>query len=772
MRKIYFAFLSLFLCVAFANAASRTATNTNARNDSGNILSRSTTNQKNTVVSRSGTTRTQNTKKDSEIKKTSSRQSVNKTVSARTAVSPLRTTTTARNAVSKRRASRAATSNISTISTKSFNENYNSCRDAYFTCMDQFCATQNDTYHRCVCSSRLTQIQNSEKLLSQTATSLQDFQDLNIDVISKTSNEVKSMLAASDGEPGIKSDNSKSQTTLNNISEILQKSKKQSLSTSGTLDIAGDIKNIWTTTDFIAGTDIANLTGESLYNAVHDQCSQMVRPNCSENDLKMIVSAYGMYIENDCSVLADNIDAKITNANAAIRTTRHQMQDARLENYDTHNSLSINDCIARVRQDVTTSTACGDGYIHCLDFTGKYLNSTTGEPIYSSDFYQMENLLSLDGNILKNSTNTPFITMLDKKRIFAQNSLDLCTDDADVVWDEFLRQSIVEIYQAQHKRIDAVKSECLNVVNECYLNKSDMLQDFSDNSSLISLGHTLELSEDLCNDKLTTCSNLYGGGPEGLSILVATMKNITDQTIAQTCPDLLTTFAQNICAVSSTDSVHSYPYGCRVYAPGESMYAHNAICNTTLVNPFSRSDILVNNTVPITQYICPNATIRYKRCEFNYYLYNMASGDAENNYYSRNNANECHACPAGYICTGGTLAPQSINQNLYESCGVYYIGSLYQQLVRYALQNCTRPSDNSDILPESILADVNMVMNTVREKLVSELSSECDSYNGTWVDIPWTDDNFDGKHDLTGDTLLKQFYTVTGTNKLWGYCKP
>ena len=76
------------------------------------------------------------------------------------------------------------------------------------------------------------------------------------------------------------------------------------------------------------------------------------------------------------------------------------------------------------------------------------------------------------------------------------------------------------------------------------------------------------------------------------------------------------------------------------------------------------------------------------------------------------------------------------------------------------------------MLSESILADVNMVMNSVREKLVSELSSECDSYNGTWVDIPWTDENFDGQHDLTGDTLLKIFYTMTGTNKLWGYCKP
>jgi len=787
MRKFCLFFVLLSLCTGVSGAAVRIQ-NTQQRGDIENNSGRQNAISRSAVTTPRPTTSRQSKKttkiSDSTSRKTTSRTNATKIISVR----PTNTTRSATRTSmsSQRNISRAATT---VTKTTAFDENYYSCRDAYFTCMDQFCANQNETYRRCVCSSQLSNIQAKEKLLSQTANSLQDFQDLNIDSISKTSGEVKAMLSASAGESAITQDTSNSSKTLNNISDILKKTKQKSLSTAGQLDIAGDIKSIWTTTDFIGGSNIANLTGEALYNAVHAQCAELVTQNCPSDDLKMITSAYGMYIENDCAILADNINSKITTANAAIRATRHEMQDARLENYDTHNSLTVNDCIARVRQDMTASTACGDGYIHCLDFTGKYLNMTTGEPIYSPDFYQLGEQISLSGDILKNSENTKTINALNQKRMFAQNSLDLCTDNADEVWDEFLRQALVEIYQGQQQRIQNVKTECLQVVNDCYLQKSDTLKKFSDSSSSILLGHTLELSEEMCAEKLNTCSNLYGGGPEGLALLVNTLSEITNETIAQTCPDLLTTFAENICAVPSNDSYHSYPYGCRVYAPGESRYAHEAICNTTFVNPFSKSDVILSEGTDLANedYVCPNGVIRYLQCNFNYYLYRAGLSASEvtkchndpntfeyyeaSKYFCKKYATECHICPPGYICVGGMKAPQNINTDLYNSCGIYYIGSLYQQLVVYALQNCTRPSQDISVLPESLLADVNAVMQRIQIALVSELSKECGKYDGTWVDIPWQDDDYNGYHDITGDTLLKEFYDNTGTNKLWGYCK-
>lgn len=761
MRKICLILSGVFLYIGLADAAIRgenVVSLQQTRNEE-NSVNRSSI-QKRTTVPRSTIITNQKNTNRSASKKTV----INRSAQKRDVVSVDRN-------ISNQKNVRAAV--VSNVATKTFGSDYNSCRDAYFTCMDQFCALQNESYRRCICSSKLKEIQAQEKKLAQTEDSLKDFENLNINVISKTSGEVKAMLSASTGESAIKKDTSNNANALQSITDVLNNSKKQSLSTLGQLDIAGDIKNIWSTVDFIGGTNIANLTGDALFNAVHSQCTDLVKNSCQDTDLKMVSSAYGIYIENDCTILANNIKNKTTAANTAIRQTRQKMQDTRLENYNAHNSLTTNDCIAKVREDLTADTACGNNFIHCLDFSGKYLNVTTGEPIYSPDFYQIENQISLSGDILTNNKNTSFVSMLNKKRTFAEKSLDLCRDEANQVWDEFLRQAIIEIYQAQQNRAQTVKNECLQVVNECYLNKSESLKKFVTDSSQMNFVQTLELSEEMCADKLNTCSNLYGGGPEGLHTLIATMTGITELTIEQSCPALLAQFAHAICAVPANDTIHTYPYGCRKYAPGESYYARNAICNTTLTNPFSRTELLTTLTTSdnYTNYlgICGTYRKKYIRCNAGYYLYNDNSTDDDR--YSLHAATECHICPIDKTCLGGTYRPENSNTQLYQSCGPYYIGSLYQQLVIYALQNCVRTSDTSNVLSEYLLSEVNKVAQSVKDNLVSILSTECINLNGIWIASPWLDEDNNGYHDLTGDELHDNFYINTGANKLWGYCK-
>lgn len=767
MRKVCLIFLGLFLCADVFGANARSA-NAIVRSESDTTLTRQTTSRsKPNVSSRSAVSRTP-------VSKNTIGRSAQKTVSARFA--PQRTTIT-RSATTPRRTARATTT--TSVTTRAFGTNYENCRDAYFTCMDQFCATQNDAYRRCVCSSRLQDIQDQEKLLSQTATSLQDFHDFNIDAISKTAAEVKAMQTASEGESGIKEDKSNSATTLKNIKNVLNNSRQKALSTNGTLDIAGDIKSIWKTTDLIRGYDIATLSGESLYNAVHAQCSNIVSEQCAASDLKMVASAYGMYIENDCELLANAVKTKTINANASIRSSRHEMQDARLENYDAHNALSINDCISKVRQDITADTACGENYIHCLDITGKYLNITTGEPIYSPNFYQLEKQLTLSGDILKNSKNSAFVNALNKKQKFAQTTLDACRDVSANVWNEFLQQAIVEIYQGQQNRVQDVKKECLQVVNKCYLNKSEELKDFADDSASIMNRQTLELSEELCAEKLNTCSNLYGGGPDGLELLVSTMSKITDATIAQECPILLKAYTEQICMVSANDTIHSYPYDCRTYAPGESQYASYSSCNAA-TDTVSNFDIIINPKKPLYE-TCEAKKI-YKSCKFGYFLSKNRDDDAtcaaeatSSWTYNSNTMKFCCKCPLGYTCPGGTQGPISGSDEqsyVRAQCGNdAYIGSLYHKLVRYALQNCVRTTNTDDVLPPAILSDVQKVMDDVQAALSKELSKECERLGGVWVSVQWQDDNKDGYHDITDETLLNVFYTTTYANTLWGYCK-
>lgn len=657
-----------------------------------------------------------------------------------------------------------ATISVPSVNSVAFGGEYNTCRAAYFACMDQFCGTINDTYRRCICSSKLSEIQSRERALAQASDQIQDFKNLNLSVIDKTANEVSHMITASTGELTQQnaSDTSSGAQTLAGISAVLSNTKNKSLSTQGTLDIAGNINSIWATTDLTGGANLTELTGDALYNAVHAQCSELVTPQCTSKTTRdMVTSAYGMYIENDCSALISALDKQLTNANATIRDTEREMHLARLENYNAHNSLSINECIANIRTDITSDAACGADYVHCLDITGLYLNIATGEPIYSPNFYQLEKQLSLSGNLLTHPSNRLLISDLNRKRVYAESTLNKCQDLSADIWDEFLRQAITEIYQGQQERVRQVKNECLDVVNKCYDEQSQSLKDFTNTKEQLLIGERMELSEQMCQEKLTACSNLYGGGSQGMSELLIAMHDITNQTIASTCLAALQDYAADLCAVPGNDSLHAYPYGCRVYAPGEQKYASITSCN---LKTSADGDIIYSDnkqSITRTTYVCPQYT-KYTSCNTGRFL----------SYQGRYTptptvGNSCQKCPDGCTCAGkesGPVCPDNI-------CGTDYIGSLYHKLARYAIQACVRPSESNQTLPATVLQDINVVMDKIRGDMATELSRECERLGGTWVDTVWIDtDDTKGKHDITGDELDKKFYSETSANTQWGYC--
>ena len=803
-----------------------------------NSISRGTA--KNTTVRETGTTQT-NTTARSTNKNITFRTATPGRISSRTAT-PARATksttsarsiaankiaraaipTTARNAMQNTardtlRPARA-TITLNTTHSNTFGTGYNTCRDAYCTCMDQFCSTANDAYRRCICSSKLSEIQSRERALANASDQLSDFHNLNMAVIDKTAAEVQAMTSAATGEliQSSTKDNSAAASQLAGIRDVLSKTKNKSLSTQGTLDIAGNINEIWSTTDLAGGTNIANLTGDALYNAVHAQCSQMVIDKCPDQSTQsMVVSAYGMYIENDCSLLINTLDKKLTNANATIRESEREMNLARLENYNAHNSTPINDCIAQVRADITADTACGTDYVHCLDITGRYLNIETGEPIYSPNFYQLESQVSLTGDILTNETNRLLVAELNKKRNYASRGLDTCRDIADAVWDEFMRQAITEIYQGQQERIRNVKNECLDVVNNCYDTQSQSLKDFSNIKDQLLLGARLELSEEMCREKLDACSNLYGGGSHGMAELLTAMYNITSQTIAKSCQTTLQDYAKNLCAVPSNDSLHAYPFACRVYAPGEQIYATIHACNLKTQGDMSGSDDYIDiddnpsgetgggtdgtgggtgGGTTISGYSCPTYK-KYTSCNKGYFM-------TLNGIYNGTPAvgNTCSPCPQGCTCeAGGTEKPicdtdqseeTETNQTEPSLCGNDYVGSLYHKLARYAMQTCVRPSESDQALPATVLQDINVVMDKIRVDMANALSTECERLGGKWIDTVWIDkiknttccangkcttgdgitEVTDNCHDITGDPIFKKFYTETSANTNWGFC--
>ena len=748
MKGKILSFLICAFCAFSALAAVRTQDSpsrvqTNETNRTGqNVAARTATNQSARTVSNRTTTARIGVARVARTARTST--------NPRGAITTAAIGRAARTTLPRTATARATTT--TTVQTNTFDEKYHNCYAAYFSCMDQFCANLDDHYRRCICSSKLSTVQTRENALTNASTQLQDFKDLNIEAILKTPDEVKAMLSASEGEKKLKDtrDNSVSNKKLTAIGDVLKNAKTNSLSTAGTLDIAGDINQIWNTTELVSGTNIANLSGESLYNAVHAQCSELVMPTCSSmTTLNMVSSAYGMYIENDCSILLTALEKQSISANAAVRETNREMNAARLENYNAHNSAAINECISGVRADLTADTACGANYVHCLDLTGLYLDRATGNPIYSKNFYKLNDQISLSGNILTNSINAKLVTELNSKKKFAEHTLETCRDIADTVWDEYLRQAITEIYQGQQSRIQQVKNECMDVVNTCYNEKTSQLRDYSNIEDQMLLGDRLELSEELCSEKLETCSNLYGGGPSGLERLVAEMRNIVNQKISQNCLATLRDYAKKLCRVPTSDVSHQYPYGCRVYAPGDISYADNPECNyvqsTSYTGAQSRPAdnliaIISGDDYP-TEFICWENR-EYTTCKSGFYL---------DEY---NGKNKCFECPDGWTCDGN--GPPHKNG---VDCSDY-AGSLYQKMVNYAMQYCMRPSDYAvpnATLPISILADVNTLMDSVRTDMATILAAECTDMGGVW------------SNDTNAEKYM-DFYNATNANEKWGVC--
>ncbi len=774
MKKIQISILALLLGVGLANAAVRSEKNTIRNTNTTTRPQTQTTKSPKTTTARTTLDRTVSTNRNNARTATTARTA--KTVStARSAISGTTARTTAIRTNSARSAIRPARATITmnTAQSNTFGTGYNTCRDAYFTCMDQFCGTADDTYRRCICSTKLPEIQSRERALSQAAEQLQDFKDLNLEVIDKTKAEVKAMLSASTGEftQSISKDTSGSASQLSGIRDVLSKTKSQSLSTQGKLDIAGDINSIWATTDLMGGANISNLTGEALYNAVHAQCAEMTIDKCPDTATQtMVMTAYGMYIENDCSLLLNNLDDQLTNANSTIRAAEREMNLARLENYNDHNSTSINDCVAKVRSDITSEQACGSDYVHCLDVTGRYLNYTTGEPIYGPDFYKLETQISLSGDVLTNQTNRLLVATLNSKRKFADQSLDTCRDLSDEVWDEFMRQAIAEIYQNQQERVRQVKNDCFEVVTKCYDEQTKSLKDFSNVKDQLLLGQRLELSEEMCQEKLDACSNLYGGGSHGMNELLTAMHDITSQRIANECLTTLQDYARDLCAVPSNDTLHAYPYACRTYTPGEKRYASIHECNlkTQNINNASSTNDTTNDTTNddiLSTYDCPTK-IKYTSCNPGYY---MTSGNPPTYDGTPKSGNNCTKCPDNSYCEGGTSDKQDAPDSS-SLCGTDYVGSLYHKIARYAMQACVRPSESKNTLPTSVLQDINITMDKIRTEMANALSAECERLGGLWIDSIWTDDDGDNLHDTTEQELFKKFYDETSANTKWGFC--
>lgn len=602
-------------------ATNATSARTATTERSSATVSRSATSRPSTTVSRSAAIPTTQNVVSSSRSATVARQGVvtsnSGATASRAATSRAASSNVVRSATSHSATSTArAASNLSVVgasrssmarATAVFDDvskiggGYATCREAYATCMDQLCANANDTYRRCFCSSKFTEFRDIEAGLDQALQLLAQFEDNNLNAVDKTAEEVNAMYSATEGEMAIKNDTSGAAAMLAEIGDILSGKKTTETPTiTGLIDVdfTSDLDDIWGDSgssifsDSSSGVDLASLEGQELYTEAQKQCLQLITDSC-ENDavLSMAKSAYSILITQDCNAYEKKINAQKEQVEQTVRTAEKYLREARLEEYRSHNSADVNECIEKVKTAVTADVACGTNYKKCLDYTGVYIDQN-GEPNYTPRFFELQNLITLDGGVGGGDVlaqNSEFNSFLDTRRMFAETALDTCRDMSDIVWEEFKRQALIEISQAQDEKIEEVKMSCVSTIAECYDTQGGQLKDVDDTTSQYAGAISAMAARNMCADKVVACASLYGdtqgcefdgngkltkgntstgaGDSCGLTTLLGFVDTVDNVRIAEGCSTAIENYLKDTCTPSTGDE--GYPWLCRTKDLGD-----------------------------------------------------------------------------------------------------------------------------------------------------------------------------------------------------------
>lgn len=496
---------------------------------------------------------------------------------------------------------------------------YATCREAYSTCMDQFCAKANDTYRRCFCSSKFTEFRDTEAALDEAKNLLVQFENNNLNAVDKTAAEVNAMYTATEGERAIKNDTSGAAAMLSEIGDLLSGKRKVSASNSGTslgvldLDFSTNLDDIWSGGDASSiftssGTDLSQLEGQALYTQAQKQCLSLMKDACENNAvMTMAKSSYNILISQDCNAYEKKVNSQRETIKQTVRTAEKYLRDARLEEYRSHNSADVNECIAKVKTAITADTACGANYKKCLDYTGAYVDPNTGDPIYSPRLFELENLITLDGvkgNTDVLSQNGKFDSFLETRKMFATTALDSCRDISTTVWQEFKRSALIEIAQAQSAKIEEVKMSCVSTMADCYDTQTNALKDFDTTTASAAGAVSAYAAKALCQDKVTACAALYGNNKTcefdgngkltgdnaascGIKALLAFVDNVDEVRVAEGCATAIDNYVKQLCTPSSGDQ--GFPWKCRKLSEKQLTENINKFAVANCGNPNSTS---------------------------------------------------------------------------------------------------------------------------------------------------------------------------------------
>lgn len=510
--------------VTVANVESRTATRTPVVSPRDNAVQTRTAVPARTVV-RTPTTATSTTSRGRSAttpSRAGATPKVTGTATARTAVSTTRdgatssraasSTTAARAAASASRISRAAALDADAIAQVT-GKDYKKCRTIYYECMDEFCANKDSQLKRCACSARAHDFDSIKKRLTQIEDKMLDFNQRLL-TVSMDKEDTDALFTATEGELAFQQqDTSASKKMLDEIAAKLKKNSADAgldrdlTAISLTLNTDAAFDNI----DSMLGADTVAKEGTALYNAALPVCREMAAEVCDDDALDLAVSGYLMMIEQDCTTVSKAYETQNDQAIEKIREGSALLDMSRLDVYQKQNSDDILTCKKKMLTMLSDSSVCGENLGKCLDTTGQYIDSSTGEAFLTVHLADLGNLLTRPTGTMKWTDapgNAKFITYLNSKKKYLEPAMENCQDVADTVWNDFIEDALSQIKLAQENKLEEMRQSCTKLTTQCLTTTSESLSDF-DARALSIFGVSADKTvNEMCSSVKEACTAL------------------------------------------------------------------------------------------------------------------------------------------------------------------------------------------------------------------------------------------------------------------------
>ena len=456
-----------------------------------------------------------------------------------------RTATTSRDATARRGVS-ATTARAGITAEEIMNRDYTTCREVYYSCMDEFCANKDSQLKRCACSSRVNEFDDVKEQLTEIEDRLLDFNQRLL-TVNMDREDAEALFQATEGELAFQQeDTSASKELLDEISEKLNDTFDTSTfdANLSPITLTLNVDAAFDSVDSLAGAGTTLRTGPDLYSAALPVCREMAMEVCTDAELDIVESGYQMAIEQDCNTVAKAYETQQQQAREKIREGSALLDMSRLDIYQKRNSDDILTCKSKMLDMLTNTSVCGPDLQQCLDISGQYIDPSTGQAILTSNLVNLNNLISRPGpgqTWTGAPGNYKFVQYLESKKMFLESATENCQDIADHVWDDFIEDALAQIKLAQEEKMEEVRQGCTTLTTQCLTDSAESLEEFDARALSIFGVEADKTVKQMCAQVQTACTALLDtvdGGTDWDTGMTEIATDKTYETIMQTCREV------------------------------------------------------------------------------------------------------------------------------------------------------------------------------------------------------------------------------------------